>query len=83
MSLASLAAPGTGIGGPQAAGTPNESGQQRVYTAAEIAAFYRDVRKVGTAAERPTRLAIERGSSSSHRSKAGYVRNKIFVIGVS
>ena len=45
VTLASLAAPGTGIGGPQAAGTPNESGQQRVYTQAEISAFYTDVRK--------------------------------------
>lgn len=44
VSLASLAAPGTGVGGPTNAGAPNETGQ-RVYTRAEISAFYTDVQK--------------------------------------
>jgi hypothetical protein len=44
VSLASLAAPGTGVGGPVTAGAPNEPGQ-RVYTRSEIAAFYSDVNR--------------------------------------
>ena len=60
VSLASLAAPGTGIGGPSAAGTPTESGQQRVYTAAEIAAFYRDVQRGGYRGREADKLAIEK-----------------------
>src|SRR5271166_6079464 len=60
VSLASLAAPGTGIGGPAAAGTPNESGQQRVYTAAEISAFYTDVRKGAYRGRDADKQAIEK-----------------------
>jgi hypothetical protein len=60
VSLASLAAPGTGIGGPQAAGTPNESGQQRVYTSAEISAFYTDVRKGAYRTREADKSAIEK-----------------------
>ena len=43
VSLAALAAPGTGNGGPPA-GAPNEAGR-RIYTVAEISEFYRDVQK--------------------------------------
>ena len=60
VSLASLAAPGTGIGGPGAAGTPNESGQQRVYTQSEIAAFYTDVRKGAYRGRDADKQAIEK-----------------------
>jgi hypothetical protein len=60
VSLASLAAPGTGIGGPNAAGTPNESGQQRVYTTAEISAFYGDVRKGAYRTRLADKEAIEK-----------------------
>lgn len=60
VSLASLAAPGTGIGGPAAAGTPNESGQQRVYTSAEIQAFYRDVQRGGYRGREADKQAIEK-----------------------
>jgi len=44
VTLESLAAPGTGVGGPATGGAPNEPGQ-RVYTRPEIAAFYADVQK--------------------------------------
>ena len=60
VSLASLAAPGTGVGGPQAAGTPNESGQHRVYTRSEIATFYEDVRKGAYRGREADKQAIER-----------------------
>jgi len=60
VSLASLAAPGTGVGGPQSAGTPNESGQQRVYTRSEIATFYEDVRKGAYRGRDADKQAIER-----------------------
>jgi hypothetical protein len=60
VSLASLAAPGTGIGGPGAAGTPNESGQQRVYTQSEISAFYTDVRKGAYRGRDADKIAIEK-----------------------
>ena len=59
VSLASLAAPGTGIGGPTG-GAPNESGQQRVYTTAEISAFYRDVQKGAYRARVADKMAIEK-----------------------
>ena len=59
VSLASLAAPGTGVGGPANAGAPNEPGQ-RVYTRAEIAAFYADVQKGGYRGRDAERQAIEK-----------------------
>lgn len=59
VSLASLAAPGTGIGGPTGS-TPNESGQQRVYTQSEISAFYRDVQRGGYRGREADKLAIEK-----------------------
>ncbi len=71
VSLASLAAPGTGIGGPSA-GTPNESGQQRVYTQAEIAAFYRDVQKGAYRQRVADKDAIEKDIFSAQ--KQGRVR---------
>lgn len=43
VSLVALAAPGTGNGGP-ATGAPNEAGG-RIYTVADISAFYRDVQR--------------------------------------
>jgi len=60
VSLASLAAPGTGVGGPGAGSTPNESGQQRVYTQSEIAAFYTDVRKGAYRGRDADKVAIEK-----------------------
>lgn len=60
VSLASLAAPGTGVGGPAAAGTPNESGQQRVYAQSEITAFYTDVRKGAYRGRDADKNAIEK-----------------------
>lgn len=72
VSLASLAAPGTGVGGPQAAGTPNESGQQRVYTRSEIAAFYEDVRKNAYRGRDAEKVAIERDIFNAQ--KQGRVR---------
>jgi hypothetical protein len=60
VSLASLAAPGTGVGGPVSAGAPNESGQQRVYTQAEIGAFYRDSQRGAYKGREAERAAIER-----------------------
>jgi len=60
VSLASLAAPGTGIGGPANAGAPNESGQQRVYTLAEISAFYRDSQRGVYKNREPERQALEK-----------------------
>lgn len=59
VSLASLAAPGTGVGGPVNAGAPNESGQ-RVYTSAEVKAFYTDVQKGLYRGREADKLAIER-----------------------
>ena len=72
VSLASLAAPGTGIGGPGAAGTPNESGQQRVYTQAEISAFYTDVRKGAYRGREADKIAIEKDIFAAQ--KTGRVR---------
>ncbi len=60
VSLASLAAPGTGVGGPASAGAPNESGQQRVYTLAEISAFYRDSQRGVYKNREPERQALEK-----------------------
>lgn len=59
VSLASLAAPGTGVGGPATGGAPNEPGQ-RVYTRPEIAAFYADVQKGLYRARVAEKEAIER-----------------------
>jgi hypothetical protein len=59
VSLASLAAPGTGVGGPANAGAPNEPGQ-RVYTRNEIAAFYADVQKGAYRSRDAERRAIEK-----------------------
>ena len=59
VSLASLAAPGTGVGGPVTAGAPNEPGQ-RVYNRSEIAAFYADVQKGGYRGRDAERQAIEK-----------------------
>jgi len=72
VSLASLAAPGTGIGGPVNAGAPNESGQQRVYTQAEIGAFYRDVQRGGYKGRDADKVAIERDIFQAQ--KSGRVR---------
>jgi len=60
VSLASLAAPGTGVGGPVSAGAPPESGNQRVYSGAEIRAFYADVQKGLYRSRAAEKEAIER-----------------------
>lgn len=59
VDLRSMASPGTGVGGPASAGAPNESGQ-RVYSSAEVAAFYKDVQKGGFKGRENDKLAIER-----------------------
>jgi hypothetical protein len=59
VTLASLAAPGTGVGGPANASAPNETGQQRVYTQAEIGAFYRDVQRGAYKGRDADKKAIE------------------------
>ena len=59
VSLASLAAPGTGVGGPANAGAPNEPGQ-RVYTRAELSAFYADVQKGAYRGREAEKQAIEK-----------------------
>lgn len=70
ISLASLAAPGTGVGGPTG-GAPNEPGQ-RVYTRAEIAAFYTDVQKGLYKNRLPEKEALERDMFNA--GKTGRVR---------
>lgn len=72
VSLASLAAPGTGVGGPANAGAPNETGQQRVYTQAEIGAFYRDVHRGAYKGRDADKQAIERDIFNAQ--KQGRVR---------
>jgi hypothetical protein len=72
VALASLAAPGTGVGGPSAAGTPPESGQPRVYTQAEIGAFYRDVARGVYRGRDADKVAIERDIFAAQ--KSGRVR---------
>ena len=70
VSLESLAAPGTGVGGPTG-GAPNEPGQ-RVYTRAEIAAFYTDVQKGLYKNRLPEKEALERDMFNA--GKTGRVR---------
>jgi len=59
VSLESLAAPGTGVGGPATGGAPNEPGQ-RVYTRPEIAAFYADVQRGQYRGRQAEKEAIEK-----------------------
>lgn len=72
VTLASLAAPGTGVGGPVNAGAPNEQPGSRVYTQAEISAFYMDVRKGAYRGRDADRVAIEKDIFNA--SKTGRVR---------
>jgi hypothetical protein len=72
VSLASLAAPGTGVGGPVNAGAPNEPGQSRVYTQSEISAFYKDVQKGAYRGRDADRIAIEKDIFNA--SKTGRIR---------
>ena len=72
VSLASLAAPGTGVGGPNNAGAPNESGQPRGFTVREVSAFYDDVRKGVYRGREPDKIAIERQIFAAQ--KAGQIR---------
>ncbi len=70
ISLESLAAPGTGVGGPTG-GAPNEPGQ-RVYTRPEIAAFYTDVQRGVYRGREAEKNAIEKDIFLA--TKAGRIR---------